>query len=168
MAIVMKPFLFKIFFLCEDMGALDRALKLKAALVNNCRDQGLIQASFYEFARLCHPQLRETATNEAATADMLIVSSSGKDDLPLFVQNWLSGIVPQKEKIACVVFIRSDLAEATGRQFLEGWSNQKGAVFFSNGAVFTQHDDYRTELNHVNETFAPAWLPRPSSVNEHC
>lgn len=164
----MKPFLFKIFFLCEDMRALDRALQLKAGLVNNCRDLGLIQASFYEFARLCHPQLRETATNEAATADMLVVCSSGKDDLPLFVQNWLSGIVPQKEKIACIVFIRSDFAEATGRQFLEGWSDQKGAVFFSNGAVFPQHDGYRTELNHVNETFAPAWLPQPSSVNERC
>ena len=114
------------------------------------------------------PQLREAATNEAATADMLIVSSSGKNDLPLYVQNWLSGIVPQAEKIACVVFFRPDLSEATGCQFLEGWPNQRGAAFFSNSAVLPLQDGRPAQSSQVNEAFTPAWLPRLPNVNERC
>jgi len=111
---------------------LERALKLKDTIVNNCRTQVSIEARFCVFARLCHPRLKEIATDQIAEADMLVVSSSNKFGLPFFVQNWLAQALPQKAKIACAVHMRDELAGPVDDQFLQNWSKQNGATYFSN------------------------------------
>jgi hypothetical protein len=128
----MNESILKTFFLCEDADAMERALKLKETIVSNCGDQVSIEACFCVFARLCHPRLKEIATDQIADADMLVVSSSNKFGLPFFVQNWLAQAVPQKAKIACAVHVRDELAGSTDDQFLQNWSKQNGATFFSN------------------------------------
>jgi hypothetical protein len=143
----MNESILKTFFLCEDAGALERALKLKDTIVANCGDQVLIEASFCVFARLCHPRLKEIATDQIAGADMLIVSTSNKFGLPFFVQNWLAEAVPQKARIACTVYIRDELAGPPDDQFLQKWSNENGATFFSNCVPETNFN--RAGLNQV-------------------
>jgi hypothetical protein len=128
----MNESVLKTFFLCEDADALERALKLKDTIASNCGDQVSIEARFCVFARLCHPRLKEIATDQIADADMLVVSSSNKFGLPFFVQNWLAQAVPQKAKIACAVHMRDEPAGAADDQFLQNWSKQNGATYFSN------------------------------------
>ena len=136
----MNESILKTFFLCEDADALDRALKLKDTIVSNCGHQVSIEACFCVFARLCHPRLKEIATDQIADADMLIVSSSNKFGLPFFVQNWLAHAVPQKAKIACAVHMRDEWGGSADDQFLQDWSKQNGATFFSNRIPETNHN----------------------------
>ena len=126
---------FKIFFLCEDGQSLDRALQLKEKLLDNCRDQADIEADFCEYARLCHPRLRENATAHAATADMIIVSARGTEALPAFVQTWMNEMSARcSEKIVCAEFLHTDSSDrASGfHRFMDNWAAQRGALLFSN------------------------------------
>src|ERR1700742_4443809 len=127
----MNDSILKTFFLCEDAGALDRALKLKDTIAGNCSDQVSIEASFCVFARLCHPRLKEIATEQIADADMQLVSTLNKFERPFFVQNCLAEAVPQKVRTACAVHMRDVWIVAADDQFLQQWSTQKGAMFFS-------------------------------------
>jgi hypothetical protein len=126
---------FKIFFLCEDAQSLDRAIALKEKLAKNCCNQVLIEADFCEYARLCHPRLRENATAHAIDADMIIVSARGTDAVPMFVQNWMSEIGALcSEKIVCAEFLHAaSIDKATVfHRFMDKWASQSNTFLFSN------------------------------------
>jgi len=131
----MKTFNFRIFFLCEDWQSLERANTLKEKLKENCRHQAVIEADFCEYARLCHPRLRESATQKAMGADMLIVSAVGTDAFPGFVQDWMNELDALcTEKIVCAEFLGAKSSEDAQifHRFLDKWTSQRGGFLFSN------------------------------------
>ena len=127
---------FNIFFLCEDGLSLDRAVTLKERLAANCQDQEVVvEADFCEYARLCHPRLRESATEHAIAADMIIVSARGTQAIPAFVQNWMNEIGALcNEKIVCAEFLDAETTEKATvfHRFMDKWASQQGAFLFSN------------------------------------
>ncbi len=126
---------FKIFFLCEDDHSLQRARALKEKLAGNCGDEVGIEAEFYEYARLCHPRLRENAGADAMAADMIIVSARGTEALPAFVQTWMNEMGAQcPEKIVCAEFLQTESSERAGvfHRFMDHWAAKRGTLLFSN------------------------------------
>jgi hypothetical protein len=122
----------KLFFLCEDRVAQESALKLKNVLATNCQQHVMIEATFCNFALLCHPMLRESLKRDASEADMIIVSAKRPDGLPIFVQNWIKEFTPVKKPLACAHFCTSAPSDPSAFQFMEEWSRQAGAAYFSN------------------------------------
>jgi hypothetical protein len=154
---------FKIFFLCEDSSAVNRAILLKEKLAANCRNKVIIEADFVEYARLCHPRIRENATLQATAAEMIIVTARGIDAVPEFVQNWMNqlvGLCP--EKIVAAEFLQENSPEKTGvfHRFVEKWASQNGAFLFSNlfpGGHAGGLEAGFVEQNRLAEsTFSPA------------
>jgi hypothetical protein len=126
---------FKIFFLCEDSLSLDRATALKETLAENCQDQVEIEAHFCEYARLCHPRLRDNATAHVADADMIVLSARGSDGLPAFVQTWMNELGHRcPDKTVCAEFLHTDSSDRAGgfHRFMNTWAAQKGILLFSN------------------------------------
>ena len=126
---------FKIFFLCEDGHALQRACTLKEKLAGNCGEEVKIEAEFYEYARLCHPRLRENAAAEAVAADMIIVSARGTEALPAFVQTWMNEISARGSgEIVCAEFLHTESSDRAGvfHRFMDHWAAKRGALLFSN------------------------------------
>jgi hypothetical protein len=132
---------FKIFFLCEDSLSLNRAMALKETLVENCRDQADIEAHFCEYARLCHPRLRENATVHAAAADMIVISAQGSDGLPAFVQMWMNELGSRcSDKTVCAEYLHTDSSDRASsfHRYMNKWATQKGILLFSN--LFPTYD----------------------------
>jgi len=122
----------KLFFLCEDRVAQENALKLKNVLATNCQQHVIIEATFCNFARLCHPLFKESLKRDASEADMIIVSATKPDGLPIFVQNWIKEFTPLKKPLACAHLCTSSSSRPSTFQFMEQWSRQAGAAYFSN------------------------------------
>jgi hypothetical protein len=122
----------KLFFLCEDRVAQENALKLKNVLAANCQQHVMIEATFCNFARLGHPILKESLKRHASEADMIIVSATTPDGLPIFVQNWIKEFAPVKKPLACAHFCTTAPSAPRTFQFMEQWSRQAGAAYFSN------------------------------------
>jgi hypothetical protein len=126
---------FKIFFLCEDISAVNRALALKEKLDRNCQPYVLIKADFCDYARLCHPRLKQAASSRATEADMMIISAKGTELMPAFVQKWMDEASALRlEKIPCAEFLESDAPETATifHQFMEKWASQNGSFLLSN------------------------------------
>jgi hypothetical protein len=64
-------------------------LSLQETLAANCHGKAMIKAEFFEFARLCHPRLRENATRQAIGSEMIVVTARRTDAVPEFVQKWM-------------------------------------------------------------------------------
>ena len=129
-----KP-LFKIVFLCEDQASLGRAENLKSTLAKNCASAVHIESHFCEYARLCHPQLRQTALTHAVEADMLVISAKGMEPIPGFVQNWMEEVgALRPEKIICAEFleIAGPPNQLIFHRFIEKWAKQNSEMLFSN------------------------------------
>ena len=126
---------FKIFFLCEDESSVNRAISLKETLAANCRDKVTVEADILEYARLCHPRLRKEATQQAAAAEMIIVTARGTDAMPEFVQNWMNELGNMcPEKIVAAEFVLARCPERAGifHRFIDKWASQNNAFLFSN------------------------------------
>ena len=126
---------FKLFFLCEDGEAMNRALALKEKLAKNCRDQVIIDADFYEYVRLSHPHLRENALAHVAGADMIIITAKGTEALPGFIQEWMNEIGNLRPgNIVCAEFLGATSPEkaATFHGFMDKWAERFGSFLFSN------------------------------------
>jgi hypothetical protein len=141
--------IYKIFFLCEDASSLERAIALKEKLAKNCGDQVLVEADFCEYARLCHPRLRENATSQAIDSDMIIVSARGTDAVPMFVQNWMSEIGALcSEKIVCAEFLHTASTEKATvfHRFMDKWASQSNTFLFSNLFPASRQDEAEAVL----------------------
>ena len=123
---------YKLFFLCEDWAAREKALALKESLASNCEGRVALEATFCSFARLCHPKLREKARQDIESTDMFILSASGTHGLPMFVQQWLNTFSPPKKPMACAEFFQPGISESFAHHFMERWSRNMGTEFFSN------------------------------------
>jgi hypothetical protein len=126
---------FRIFFLCEDWSSVNRANELKSRLAENCRDHVVIEADFCEYARLCHPRLRETAMTKAINSDMIIISAHGTEAMPGFVRDWLNKTGESgEEKTAYAEFLHADSPDkaTTFHSFMDNWVSKRGAQLFSN------------------------------------
>lgn len=126
---------FKIFFLCEDGLSLERAESLRERLATNCDGQVLIESDFCEYARLCHPRLRENATVQAVDSDMIIISARGTSAVPAFVQAWMNELGALcTEKIVCAEFLTAPSPDKATifHRFVDKWASQRGAFLFSN------------------------------------
>jgi hypothetical protein len=125
----------KVFFLCEDSLSLNCAMALKDKLAVNCQSQVVIDAHFYEYARLCHPRLRANATQQALASEMIIVTARGTEALPEFVQNWMNQLGELcMDKIVCAEFLLAPPSEQamTFHRFIDRWASQSGGFLFSN------------------------------------
>jgi hypothetical protein len=116
---------FKIFFLCEDEPSVTRAISLKETLAANCQNKGLIEADFFEYARLGHPFIRAGATQQAMDAEMIVVMARGIGAVPEFVLHWLNqlvGLCP--EKIVVTEFLLESPPENDG--IFHGFVDKRG------------------------------------------
>jgi hypothetical protein len=112
-----------------------RAENLRSTLTRNCAAVVHIDAQFCEYARLCHPQLRQTALTHAVEADMLIISAKGTNWIPRFVQDWMDEVgALRPEKIICAEFLEmaGSPKERVFHRFIEKWASQNSEMLFSN------------------------------------
>jgi hypothetical protein len=112
-----------------------RAENLKNTLAKNCAAAVHIESHFCEYARLCHPQLRQAALTHAVEADLLVISAKGMDPIPGFVQHWMDEVgALRPEKIICAEYleIAGPPNQLVFHRFIEKWAAQNSELLFSN------------------------------------
>ena len=88
---------FNVVIAYEDFAAARRAKRLYESLLRALGDELAFDLSLWRFEVLALPRLRDVATQQAAEANMLIVSTSTEGDLAREVKNWLEAGLKQRE-----------------------------------------------------------------------
>lgn len=126
----------KILIAYENLDAGVRAKKISERVAAQLNSKFNFQNNLYKFDFLSHPQLREEATLEAATADVVIISAHEAGDLPYHVKNWMEEWVPcrRKSQSALVALLGKDdddqWKSAVTREFLQQMAERAQMDFF--------------------------------------
>lgn len=88
---------FNVVIAYEDFAAARRAKRLYESLLRALGDELAFDLSLWRFEVLALPRLREVATQQAAEANMVIVSTSAERDLGREVKQWLETGLKQRE-----------------------------------------------------------------------
>lgn len=131
-----KPF--KIVVVYDGFADLIRAYDTWATLTARFRKQIQIVTSAWNFAMLRDPSLRQKAALHTADADMIVLSASGRSDLPAHVRNWIRSWIPWKkgrsDALVAVLDEQSPLSATAAqlRNYLRRKAEQTGMDFFCN------------------------------------
>jgi hypothetical protein len=80
---------FSVVVVFEDFSTGERARRAYDFLAANLTHEWQISSQMWKFELLAIPELREMAANDAATANLIIVSSRGDRELPAHVKDWI-------------------------------------------------------------------------------
>lgn len=109
----LKPVV-KIFIACENQQACEQARCLRDQLRGSCGGRVDLSGFFWNFSLFQNEVLRKQAALEATEADMIIVSFSGRQALPLELKNWMEEWPTRREKGAAALVALLDTTRATG------------------------------------------------------
>lgn len=106
---------FNVVIAYEDFETGKQAKKTCDYLAEHIEDDCPVSPQMWKFDVLCVTKLREMAANDAAAADIIIVSAHGANELPSEVKAWIELWVPKcRRAIALVALLDSAI---------EGWQN---------------------------------------------
>lgn len=138
---------------CEQAAHAPRVCALLKRVGQNVPEAGRLVYSWWTFATLNSPPLRQLAAREAAGADMVLVAANEGPGLPEAVKDWIrlwtaAGQSPQRSRVL-VAFLEPDQTNRAARAVFSelkdlaqlGWLN-----FIANG------EEVRLDLPGVSAT----------------
>jgi hypothetical protein len=155
---------FKIFIACEDQAALVQARKVQRQLEALCGDEIIITPKFWNFALMRHEALREFAVQEAARADMIVISLRPDSEIPDHVKSWMDSLPvrPEAGRAALIALIGRGQERAVTLHphvpYLRQIAERRGLDFFCNLNGGQLLDDAATDLQDAEDRMAPDFL----------
>ena len=163
----------------EDFDSALRAVGFLAKMTVELRSQLLITSYFWKFDALNLPELHEQAAQEAATAEMVVISTRDGPDLPANIKFWIDHWLTQKRDNSSALVEIVDENEVPGRRSpLQDYLNLKtggrGMEFFQIGretaavADHLRHPGLRSHLKTQLKKLGSLllWAPRKSGANQ--
>lgn len=148
---------FNVVIAYEDLETGKHGKKTFDLLVEHLSEECSFNNQMWKFDVLSVPKLREMAAKDAADADIIIISTHGKSDLPDDVKAWIEqGLAGKPRAIALVaLFDRDDYVNNPARSYLAGMAQRAHIDFFSQpaqrpkeeGAVFDDWEDSNKNLS---------------------
>ena len=125
----------KVVIAYEDNLAGQRAVRTCERLAEQLGREFRVDTNLWKFEVLALPKLESEAAQDAAEADMVIISTSGHNDLPTAVKHWVSAFSAQKRGGAKALIGLYDGGEAgTGptpaQSYLQQLSKRANLDFF--------------------------------------
>jgi len=98
----------------EDGATRARALQLYHHLAGQLLDDYDFKCAWWKLEHLGEPALREHAVDDAAEANMIVLSVRNKKELPAIGKTWIEGWLPRREnrKSALVALVASESPES--------------------------------------------------------
>ena len=131
----------KVLIAYEDFATGQRAMKLCERLINNLGHDFQFRTCFWKFDILCLPKLKPIASQDAFHADVVIISTYWRDDLPAQVKSWMTswpGKAPRHPQ-ALVGLLCGDSDQSQNdspaRAFLEGFARNGRLAFFTQASA---------------------------------
>jgi hypothetical protein len=130
---------FNVVIAYEDFESSKTAKKTYDYLTENLGAAYYLSNKLWKFEVLEHPQLRELASRDAATADIVMVASHGSDPLPEGVKAWIHSWPEGKSNALALVALfdaetdRPENAKAT-RDYLQQVAQRNQMEFFAQPA----------------------------------
>jgi hypothetical protein len=121
----------------DDVPAGQRAMHTLADLGRNFADEMDLGPQLWRFEYLEDPDWRALATADAIKADILIVSTTSKSELPAAVENWLADCFVQKHGTSAAVVAllgavdNIDEPDSPRFQFIQRAALEAGLDFFA-------------------------------------
>ncbi len=141
---------FRIVTRYEDFAAGVRAIQMLERLTAQLRSEFQLLGSVWKFALLDNPHLREQAANEAAAADMIVISTSA-GQLPVRVKDWIETWLPRKRGTGTtLVALLSKEPLGAGEPppvwvYLRDVAKEANMDFFCNVGAWSQQDFASTD-----------------------
>jgi len=100
-----------------DRATRARALQLYDHLAGQLLDDYDFKCAWWKFDHLGDPALREHAVDDAADANMIVLSVQGQKDLPALGKAWIEDWLPRRDnrKSALVALVAADEPEAANQ-----------------------------------------------------
>ena len=125
---------FNVVIAYEDFETGNQAKRTYDCLTRNLGREYRLTNQMWKFDILSIPKLREIAGNDAAGADIVIVSCRG-DELPEHVKAWMESWLPQGENVLALVGLfasRDPARRRNARVFLADLARRGKMQFFTN------------------------------------
>jgi len=128
----------KIVVVYDGFGDLIRAHETWTEVAAQLKHKVQVVSSVWNFALLRDPRQRQRAARKTADADMLVLSTGGRSELPAHVRHWFSSWAPWKQgrRDALVAVLDKQTPPSTNasrlRDFLRQVAEQTGMDFFCN------------------------------------
>ena len=118
----------------EDFETGKQAKKTCDYLAERMEDECQVQQQMWKFDVLGVTKLREMAADDAAAADIIIVSAHGTNELPPEVKAWIELWVPQPKKSIALVALLDTVIDGNNnpvRNYLADVARRAALEFFS-------------------------------------
>ena len=128
----------KVVLVYDGLADLIRAYEMWTKLAARFEREIQIAASAWNFSMLSDARLRRKAALRSADADMILLSASGRCDLPDHIRNWIRSWIPwkkgRKDALVAVLDAECPLSAKAAqlRDFLRRKAEQTGMDFFCN------------------------------------
>jgi hypothetical protein len=124
-----------------------------------------LSTQMWKFDVLNIPKLREMATNDAISADLLMLSMHGEHDLPDAVKDWIDAWLAQGARaIALVALLQSERENPQpARPYLREVARRGGLEFFAPSEKQAIAGQSRPELSITRVSDIPIELAAPAA-----
>ncbi len=121
----------------EDLETGKRAIKTYEHMVAQLGEECLFANQMWKFDVLAVPKLKEIAAKDATTAEIIIVSTHGRRELPAAVKGWLELALSCKtESTALVGLFDGDATESPVRTYLADLAKRADIEFFCQPGIW--------------------------------
>ena len=128
---------FRVVIAYEDLAAGRQAMRLVSTLANDHQGDFTFMPRLWRFDLLEDPDWRGVAAAEAASTDLLIISTGSASDLPTAIRSWIKSCLARKldHSGALVALLgtagRKEHAGSSDVQFLRNSAREAGLEFFA-------------------------------------
>jgi hypothetical protein len=145
----------------DHLIARQRAMLTFSHLARDLGDEMEMRLRWWRFDMLESPGWRNSTMNDAVDADLLVISASRKETLPVSLQDWLREWVSRKrgDNAAVVALLGQDNEDSPRLQFVRRAATDAGLAFFaplperqlSTGCTFDRiHRQGQKSLSHIS------------------
>ena len=106
----------------DDFPDGQRAMRMCQHLIEQLGREFQFSARLWKFALLAVPKLAEDAAQDAAEADMIIISAHGRGTLPNDLKDWVSGTPVRRRRGARALIALLDAADEPGTEASPAYS----------------------------------------------
>jgi hypothetical protein len=143
----------------EDLETGMHARKTCDSLERNLGEEGCFASEMWKFNLLTVPSFREMAANDAAVADIIIISSHGLAEMPADVKAWVELWLGRQTTAAALVALFDRPAECAGRvraiqDYLATVARRGGMEFFAQPDIWPDNPATIARLAHQRATGA--------------
>lgn len=138
---------FNVVIVYEDFAAGKHAKETYDYLVHQLGRDFDFTNQMWKFDVLGNSKMNELAVKDAIMADLIIISTHGKDELPAEVKSWIEHWVTLKSNAMALVYlvdqpsIQEAPEAAATRSYLQDAARRAGIGFFAQPNDWPDHDD---------------------------